>query len=148
MSPKSFRLLVALYVLTSATSAGIAMLLPDLVPQSIAHAIENEPAHAIFENPVLILLLFVSFAVAGVAGTVGLIFFKRWARPLSLWITVLGFAIYPLLGTAVASPWADALSDASFMLWGAILAIAYFSPLRNRFLLQPADDRQLASQVR
>ncbi len=141
MSTTHFRLLIVLSAVSAAGSAAVALLLPELIPQSVAHALENEPLHSIFDDLIFSTLLFVSFAVVAVASTVGLFFFRRWARSVSLYVTILGFGLYPFLGPTVISPWSGALSDASFMLWGAILAIAYFSPLRDRFSPQPANDR-------
>ena len=141
MSATNFPLLIVLSVAFAAGSAAVALLFPELIPQSVSHALENEPLHRIFDDPFLALLLIVPFIVVAVAGTVGLFFFKRWARSASLYVTILGFGLYPILGPTVISPWSGALSDASFMLWGATLAIAYFSPLRDRFSRLTTNDR-------
>lgn len=63
----------------------------------------------------------------------GLYLFKPWGRKFSLATTLLGLPINVLLGTSVYTPIEAMFYDASSMLWGAILAVAYFSPVKTRF---------------
>jgi len=133
MSAAHFRGLIVLSVLLAVCGAAVDTLFPTLIPQSLSVALENEPPHNIFDNLVLSFLLFVPLGVLAIASTVGLFFLKRWARSLALASTALGFGMYPFLGPSVGSAWASAFSDASSLAWGAVLAIAYFSPLRDRF---------------
>ena len=71
--------------------------------------------------------------VAALAGVVGIFLFKRWGRALSLYSTALGFLLVPFIGPGVYSGLTSALDEVSFTLWGAVLAMAYFSPLAERF---------------
>lgn len=63
-----------------------------------------------------------------VAIAVGLYLFKPWGRALALWTSVLAFPLYLALGPTVSSVPEAMLFDASNMLWGALLASAYWSP--------------------
>ena len=67
------------------------------------------------------------------AANIGLLFFKRWARTLSLWATVVGFGFESLAGASVFSGVAIAIQDLSSVLWGASLAVAFLSPLQEKF---------------
>jgi len=68
-----------------------------------------------------------------VAGLIGLFFFQRWGRSLSLCSSIGVFVVYPALGPSLTSPLAGALDEASSLLWGAILALAYYSQVSDRF---------------
>ena len=122
-------------------AAAIDLLLPGLTPTALTAALENEPLHSIFDNTALALLVFVPLAVAMLAGLVGIFLLKEWGRALSLYSTVLGFGLYPFLGASVSSSWSSALSEASTMLWGAVLAIAYFFFLEGRFSVAQSRER-------
>jgi hypothetical protein len=73
------------------------------------------------------------FLVAGIAGAIGMFFFRRWARTLSLAVLAIGFAAGPFLGPTLSSGLSYALIEFAATTWGAVMAIAYFSPLSQRF---------------
>lgn len=73
------------------------------------------------------------FVLAWLAGLIGLFSFRNWARALSTYTTLIGFFIYPLIGTSLYSGLESAFIDASATLWGVILALSYFSPISERF---------------
>ena len=135
MSPTFFRCLVLCSVLLLFASAIVDWLFPYLVSQAITTAIENEPMPSFLENhPFLALTLLLPWLIVVLASTIGLLFFKRWARVLALYSTLFSFGFYPLLGLSVSSALATAFSDASLMLWGAVLALAYYAPVSERFV--------------
>ncbi len=138
MSPTFFRCLVLCSVLLLFASAVVDWLFPSLVSQSITTAIENESVPNFLENhPFLGLTLLLPWLIVVLASTIGLLFFKRWARVLALYSTFFSFGFYPLFGlsvSSVSSVLATAFSDASLMLWGAVLALAYYAPVSERFV--------------
>jgi len=136
MSPTRFRGLVLFSVLLEIGSATVDLLIPDLLSNSLSQALENEPLPSVLNNLWLSFLLFVPWLVITLVSTVGLLFFKGWARTLSLYSTVFSLGLYPFLGPALTSGWSSALSEASFMIWGAVLALAYYSPLADRFMVK------------
>jgi hypothetical protein len=123
-------------VLLEIGSATVDLLIPDLLSNSLSQALENEPLPSVLNNLWLSFLLFVPWLVITLVSTVGLLFFKGWARTLSLYSTVFSLGLYPFLGPALTSGWSSALSEASFMIWGAVLALAYYSPLADRFMVK------------
>jgi hypothetical protein len=75
----------------------------------------------------------VPLSIAGVASLVGLLRFRRWSRPLALSATVGNVALMPFFGPVVDSGLANALYHLSSMLYGGVLAAAYFSPAAEWF---------------
>ena len=134
MTPTTFRILVLCYVLLGTTAASLDALLPELLPRSIAQAVENEPLPTLFDNLWLTVAALVPLLIVVIVSTIGLFFFKAWARTLALYSTTLSFTLYLFSGPTLSSAWSSALTDASSLLWGAILALAYFSNLRDRFV--------------
>ena len=132
MSPTIFRSLIIFSVLLGIASAAIDSIVPDLIPDSLTKAYENVPTPTLFENSLWLAFLVILLLLATVS-TVGMLFFKRWARMLSLYTNVLGYVMYPFFGITLASGWANAFSELSAAIWGAVLAIAYFSSLSERF---------------
>ena len=74
-------------------------------------------------------------AVTAIVGLplLGLAFFRRWARPVVTIQAALYVAASAALGAAETSGFMTLLSIAENMLLGAILALAYSPPLRDRF---------------
>jgi hypothetical protein len=137
MTIARFRLfLTASVILSLATIATV--FLPDGYSQALADAYASEPPPWLFEHEGRM------FGVGGVAlalmiaGYVGLFLLTRWGRALALALTVLAFPLYLLTGPTLSSPLESMLTDASNLVWGACLALAYFSPVATRFEAGPA----------
>ena len=134
MSPTFFRCLVVCSLLLILAAAVVDWVFPSLISESLTTAIENEPVPSFLENhPFISLAFLLPWLVAFLASTIGLLFFRRWARAVAFYSTLAGFGLYPFFGPELSSALASALTDASSMLWGAILALAYYSPLNERF---------------
>lgn len=133
-------------ILASSSIAVLAVcvdfLIPGLVPPSLKEAYEAYRAAEELSLPLLLALL--GFAVAlfigGIAGTIGLFLYKQWGRQLSLWLSVLAMLLYPFGGIVVNSAWANMLTDVSQIIWGAVLAMAYFSDVKARFAPEVANN--------
>lgn len=63
----------------------------------------------------------------------GLVFLQNWARHLFLALSLLGIALAPFSGFVVQPPLDGLFANASALLDGAILAIAYLSPFAASF---------------
>lgn len=132
MSPAVFRFIVIVSLVLPLGALGVEAMFPSLVPQGLAKAVEADPLPSALEHGWFIAVT-VALVVAAVAGAGGMLLFKRWARTLSLWSTVLFLLLYPFVGATVESGVAVSMNEASSMLWGAALAVAYFGSLRRRF---------------
>ena len=82
---------------------------------------------------ILVILLYVVIVVAALVAQVGLFLFWRFARPLALILAVLGEALVLGFGLSIFLPLEQMLYDLCLLSEGAILALAYFSPLHERF---------------
>lgn len=71
--------------------------------------------------------------VALCVGLVGLLAFQRWARWLTLIATIVIYLPMPLSGTVVLSGFAYTLDSVAAILWGVLLAAAYWSPVAVEF---------------
>ncbi|UOD32534.1 hypothetical protein INH39_13285 [Massilia violaceinigra] len=84
-------------------------------------------------NVVLYLALSLALGIASMAGLIGMFLFKSWGRTTALATTVVFTIVMFVPGNTVLS-WLDyVLTDLFSMLWGAILALAYFSPVSSLF---------------
>ena len=84
-------------------------------------------------DELLFWFLLLMLAVAA-AATVGLYKFKRWARPLWLWLTVASYVTFPLFPEPVVAPPATyVFYSLSSALNGFVLALLYFSPVARLF---------------
>ena len=108
------------------------MVFRDLLPSDLAEVYEAYEPVASAHGFVLMLLGLV-LLVVDVVSSIGLLMLKRWARSLALWFTLLGLTATPFMGATLSSGWAGLLLDASMLLWGAALAMAYFSDLKRHF---------------
>ncbi len=132
MSTTVFRLFVILSLLLPLVAMGVDALFPTLISRTLTEAVQAEPLSLFFERWWFIVVVVVLVAAA-LAGSVGMLLFKRWARSVSLWSTAFLLLCLPFMGSIVESGMAASLYEASSMLWGAALAAAYFTTLRHRF---------------
>ena len=134
-----FRTLLVSSIVLSIVGAVIDSVFSGLVPESLSNAYET---YAAAEASMISILIagIVSLILLGVAivATVGLLVLQRWARPLALWSTVVSFLMYPFLGALLQSGLAVMLAYVAMSLWGAALAMAYYSDVKSHFQ-QPAN---------
>lgn len=74
-----------------------------------------------------------AFLVAFLLAAVGLLFFQNWGRHLFLALVVVGMIWDGLAGLGVSTPFENAFSRLQSLLDGAVLALAYLSPVRDCF---------------
>jgi hypothetical protein len=130
-----FRFLVVASLAIAVLGACVDFLIPGLLPQVLDDAYQ---AYAAAEEPSMLFALTLGgvalvLLIGVVAGTIGLLLFKSWSRQLSLWLSVFAIFCSPFSGPVVYSGWANMLTEISMMLWGAVLAMAYFSEVKVRF---------------
>jgi hypothetical protein len=71
--------------------------------------------------------------VALCIGLVGMLAFQGWARWLTLVATIAIYIPMPLSGTLVLSGFAYTMDSVAAILWGVLLAVAYWSPVAVEF---------------
>ena len=77
-----------------------------------------------------------AFLIAFGVVSIGLIFFKSWARTGFLFLTAIGFLLSPVIGLSVQTGVDSLLSYFINLSDGAILVMAYLTSINNEF--QPA----------
>lgn len=126
-----FRLLLAIQVALMLASMAAGWSDPS---PAFTLALEAEPDPLRDADPLLLIAMLCVLVTFMVASLAGLFAFRAWGRSLAWWSTVASLAAYPFLGVTVLSPVEGLLSEASSMSWGALLVLAYFSPLSREFL--------------
>ncbi len=138
MPPRLFQMLVLGSMLTTFISITIDYMLPQLIPASLTQAEEAISEPAILQNwwGIAVILLW-PFCYLG--SMIGMLFFRKWARSMAFWTTLVSFLILPFLSVTVSSGLGAALDSAASTMCGAALALAYFGPIRGRFESQAAN---------
>ena len=129
-----FRLLVVASLVLGLIGAFLDTIVPGVIPKVL------EDAYKVYTDTdegwgtaVILGVAAIGLLVAGIAATVGLLQLKRWSRSLALWVTIGAFATHPLIGVTLQSGWAFVLTEVSTAMWGAVLAMAYYSELKTHF---------------
>ena len=131
MTEARYRSLLWIYV--ALIVAAIASSIFPSYSIALAAAYDKEPDTWLMSSLWIAGGLWGGLVLAWLVGLAGLFFFKGWARTLSLYSTLIGFAVYPFSGPQLYSALETSLYDASTTLWGAILALSYFSAVSDRF---------------
>lgn len=133
MTASRFRLMLAVYCVLFI--AGIVVsFIPGGYSQELTNAYANEPAPAWMDHFWPFLGIVAVLLIGMLVSYVGMFFFKSWARTLALVTTIISIALIPFSGPALSSAAEQALFEISSILWGMILALAYWaSPVSDRF---------------
>lgn len=126
ITPSTFRVLV---ILSAALALAGPLLNSIFLPKlPIGHSELIFP-----ESSSLFALLVLLHLVLDLATTVGLCLFWRWSRPASLFSIAWGFVLYAMCAYFVDAGIKVAVDCLSTLLTGAVLSMAYFSPIASRF---------------
>lgn len=143
VSPRLFRILLLASLLLGIAAGVVDAVFPSLIPQELSDA-QAKLDTGIWDAAgwgglALLVSAGVVLGVLGIAGLIGLFLFRPWGRTISVICTLLAFPTYLLLGPVLQSSWSFLLQEISMILWGGLLALAYFSPLRALFGSAPVD---------
>jgi hypothetical protein len=133
MTKARFRQLLILYISLLLLAGIVVAFVPGEYSQELADTYANEPEPQIMRNIGLLLSLAIPLFVAFVAGFIGLFLFKSWGWILSLFATAASLALLLFLGPTLSSALESVLFEASSLIWGAVLALAYYSPISIHF---------------
>ena len=81
----------------------------------------------------IFLLLFIGLGILGVASIVGMFLFKKWARTITVVITIFSIMSTPFMGIWIGMPIDTMFGDISAYLFGALLCMSYLEPLNSEF---------------
>lgn len=134
MSPTQFRYTLAAYIFLGIFGGTFDLLFPSAIPEALAHAQEINDANLTNSSLIFLAIFGLALVASLIASTVGLFLFRAWAPRLAVITTVLSLFIVPILGVNVASGWSWLLTELATTLWGVILSLVYFSPLKENFV--------------
>jgi hypothetical protein len=136
MSKSQFRFLVLIQI--AFTFATIAVtFIPNLYSPALELAYMSEPQNWLTAKLWLALAISIPLILLIFIGIFGLYFFKPWGRSLSAYTTLATAILIPFFGPTLKSAIESSLNYVSTLLWGAILALAYYSPLNALFVKVP-----------
>jgi hypothetical protein len=135
MSIKVFRVLLLVHLAALFASVGVEWL-PGAIPEALELTYEELPAPPLFSGNLVLLVMGFPLLFVWLGGLVGLFLLKRWGRGMSLYGTLLSLPLFVALGPTIASGWGASLTELAAMLWGAVLACAYFSPVAEAFTVK------------
>ncbi|MDQ1834904.1 hypothetical protein [Massilia scottii] len=128
-----FRLLLSLYIILCLAQAAAGWYSSYLISPAMQAAWEAEPDSWDVANLPLSLSILLPLAIGSFAGVIGMFTFKSWARSFSLYFTAAIIIVLPFSGPWLFS-WLDyTLVEITAMVWGAVLALAYYSPVSSQF---------------
>lgn len=128
-----FRVIVVVAVLSALFSVFLSLAGERLLPVELQYYLQRAAAQEA-ERGMAILALGIPILVVSVVVAVGLFLFWPWSRPLALIVTVASVVFTPVAGPIVESGWVGMFSELSSLLWGAVLASAYWSPIKDHFV--------------
>ncbi|MEI6317476.1 MAG: hypothetical protein WCS09_03105 [Pseudomonadota bacterium] len=128
-----FRLLVLFNALLIPAAMFVSTYDMRLLPPELQAWIASRGA--VLATPLQSIGAMVSFgAFVGLCiGLLGLLAFQRWARWLTLVATIAVYLPIPLSSTVVLSGFAYTMDSVAAILWGVLLAAAYWSPVAAEF---------------
>ena len=133
MTPRTYRFLLVGSLVLGVVGAVFDILFPSALPSAFSQAQEAQDVSLSIATILFGGIAGLIILVGGIASTVGLYLFRPWAPRLALATTALGILVVPAFGAMALSGWAMAITELSSTLWGAVLAIAFFSSLSERF---------------
>jgi hypothetical protein len=129
-----FRALIVCYVALLVAAAVVdVQYFPAQISEELAAAYNKEAIQPLVASPTVFLLLSVIALVAIIVPPVALFCFRKWGRWSGLCTTIAMLVASTFLGPSLMSGLGTALLQVSAMVWGGILALAYFSPVSSEF---------------
>jgi len=133
MTKACFRILIICYVVSLVATAVDTQYFPAQVSAELAAVYATDALPPFVDNPAIFLTFAVVSLIVIIVPPVALFFFRKWGRGLAGFATIIMLAMLPFLGPSLSSGIGMALMQLAATLWGAILALAYFSPLNSDF---------------
>lgn len=134
MTSQNYRTLLIASVAFGLMGGLFDLIVPSALPEAFSAAQESHDDSLSDSQLIFAAIVCIPLGIAVLASTIGLYLFRHWAPKLALATTVPSIALSVLTGPIVFSGWSIALTETSSILWGAVLAITYFSPMKDRFI--------------
>lgn len=128
-----FATLLHCYIATLVAAAVDAAYFPAQVSEELTAAYTKEALAPLAFSPAVFLSLSAVSLVAIIVPPMALFFFKKWGRWFGVCTTLTMLVALPFLGPSLSSGFGTAVLQLSAILWGAVLALAYCSPISRDF---------------
>jgi hypothetical protein len=129
-----FRVLLILYPLLIIAGIIAAFAQEAFLPEELRLYEESQIEQRLTAAMVVIIIFTLISLLADFVGWIGMLFFWRPARWIFLVSQCMFLAVTLFFGPSVSHSITDTLEVAGSIVTGAILAMAFFSPVRERFL--------------
>ncbi len=134
MPSKSFlRILIVAQFGLFVLAIVVALLTVSLLPEPLRAYAEAEARGEMTTRNWDTLRLIFPVLMLWLGSSIGLFFFWRPSRIFYLIYIVLGLLVTPFLGPNVDTGWSRTFEEAASIVSGVILALVYFSPLKNLY---------------
>ena len=128
-----FRVILASSVAAGIVGIIVSMLSEASLPFELQSYASRQSDGPFSGQDILALIIWVPAMVISLIAAIGMFFFWRPARVLALIGTLLALVALPFSEPFVATGLATLFNEGSSILWGMVLALAYWSPLAQRF---------------
>jgi hypothetical protein len=133
MNKRGFRLLVVSGWVLCVVAVVVVLSTRHSVPPEVENYIERQRSRPATTKEMIMLYADLVLLAVTVAISIGLFFFKRWARTLLLPIYGLSFLLTPITPLFVETGWSHLVFSLGDVLGGMIIALAYYSPISDLF---------------
>ena len=133
LTKRSLRILIVADLVLIAVGVAVGIVGEAWLPEPL-RAFEQARAEADMTPRDWILLgVAIPLSIAVLVASIGLMCFWRPARPLYFASIVVAAVLMPLGGPYITSGWSEAFESVSLTVSGVVLALIYFSPLRDLY---------------
>ncbi|MBW4490758.1 MAG: hypothetical protein KME12_23540 [Trichocoleus desertorum ATA4-8-CV12] len=133
MTRKNFRRLLVLSWLLVIPVVIVSFATETSLPPELQNYLERVESAPLANGEIVLATVNTTFIVFALVLAAGLFRFRRWAKTLLPMYYVLGLLLLPFNGPYVESGWATVLIHSGVTLDGVILALVFFSPLKESF---------------
>ena len=114
-------------------SVVVSLLTESSLPEPLRAFLKAEFEAEITVRAMTMIIATIPLFVLMLGSSIGLFFFWRPARILYLIVTAVGLLLTPFFGPYVDAGWGSTLEEAATIVSGVILALIYFSPLKDLY---------------
>ena len=133
MNSTQFRILPGLSIVLGVIGGAVDFLFPSLLAESFREAQKAHDESLAQGRTIFVLVAALATLVLLPPTAYGLYAFRSWAPRLAVLATAVALALVIAAGAFAQSGWAIALSYLSSYLWGAVLLLAFISPISAKF---------------
>ena len=133
MSKNQFRILIITSLVLGLLSGIYDYLWPNPETEKVYNYIVEIEAEIEGARLVIVGVLGVIAIIMLVVSIIGLLLFKSWGRHVYVAGFIVAFSLYPFVGVAVSSGFAQVLYDISMVFSGVLLALMYYSPVAKYY---------------